>query len=92
MTPEFALDLTYTAIFTALKVAAPMLLTAVIIGVVVNILQTITSIKDMSLTFVPKVMGAAVVGGLMLPWTINVITGFFMQMFELFARVGTGTI
>jgi flagellar biosynthetic protein FliQ len=87
MTPEFALNVAYEALMAAGKVAAPILLSAVIVGVLSNILQTITSIKDMSLTFVPKIVAAAVVGGLSLPWIITVITGFFHHMFQMFSQV-----
>ncbi len=88
MSPEMAMDLSYMVIFTSAKVSAPILLTAVVVGVLVNILQTVTSIKDMSLTFVPKLVVAGVVVGLTLPWTIKVITGMFTEVFQLFSQIG----
>jgi len=87
MTPELALDLVYAAILMAGKVAAPMLLSAVVVGVLSNVIQTITSIKDMSLTFVPKVVAAAIVGGFMMPWAMNIVVSFFHQMFQMFPSV-----
>lgn len=86
MTPQFALDMAYLVIFTAAKISAPFLITAVITGIVINIVQTVTSIRDQSLTFVPKVLAAAVVTGLSLPWVIEQMVGFFRQVFGLFAQ------
>ena len=90
MTPEAALDLAYMVIFTSAKISAPILLTAIVVGVLINIVQTITSIKDMSLTFVPKVIVAGIVMGLTLPWTIKVMNNFFAQIFQMFGQYGTG--
>ncbi|MFH0880236.1 MAG: flagellar biosynthetic protein FliQ [Lentisphaerota bacterium] len=90
MTPEMALDLAYLVIFTSAKISAPILLTAVVVGVLINIIQTITSIKDMSLTFVPKVIVASLVVGLTLPWSIKIMNGFFAQIFQMFGQFGTG--
>jgi len=88
MTPQFVLDMAYLVMFTAGKISAPFLLTAVVTGVALNIFQTITSIRDQSLTFVPKVMAAALVTGLSLPWIIEQLTEFFGQVFALFSQMG----
>lgn len=87
MTPEMALDLTYMVMITSAKISAPFMITAIGMGVLINILQTITQIKDSSLTFVPKLAVSAVVTGLALPWIINVITGFFHYVIELFPQM-----
>ena len=52
MTPQMALELTQRALMTAMMLGAPVLVTTMLVGVALNIFQTITSIKDMSLTFV----------------------------------------
>ena len=87
MTPQMALDLVYRAIFTASLMMAPVLLTAVVIGVLINIVQTVTSIRDMSLTFVPKLIVSAVVVGFTLPWMIQTMSSYFEEMYSLFASV-----
>jgi flagellar biosynthesis protein FliQ len=66
---------------------APVLLTAIVVGVLINIVQTVTSIKDMSLTFVPKLAISAVVVGFALPWMIQTMTAYFEEMYSLFATV-----
>jgi flagellar biosynthetic protein FliQ len=87
MTPQLALDLVYHALFVALQMSAPVLLTAVIVGILVNVVQTVTSIKDMSLTFVPKLAAAGVVLSISLPWGIQVMTGFFRDMYGMFGQL-----
>ena len=87
MTPELALDLAYMVMITAAKISAPFMIAAVVTGVLINIIQTVTQIKDMSLTFIPKLMVSAVVTGFSLPWIINVMVGFFHYIFQLFPQM-----
>jgi flagellar biosynthetic protein FliQ len=87
MTPQMALDLCYLAIMTAVKLSAPILLTSIVAGVAINIFQTVTSIRDPSLTFVPKAAAAVVVMALSLPWGIQVITSYFRTMYSMFGQV-----
>ena len=87
MTPELALDLAYMVMITSAKVSAPFMITAVVVGVIINILQTVTQIKDMSLTFIPKLAAAAIVTGFSMPWIIDVINGFFIYVFQLFPEM-----
>ena len=81
MPPQLALDLVYKAMFAAAKMGAPIVISTIVIGVTINILQTVTSIRDMSLTFVPKLIGAAIVTGLTLPWVLGVMQAYFEEMY-----------
>ncbi len=83
MTPQMALELSNRAMMIALQLSLPMLLTAMIVGVVVNIFQTITSIKDQSLAFVPKILAAAAVTGISMPWGIQMMSVYFRDMYQL---------
>ena len=87
MSAQYAMDLAYLVIFTCAKISAPFLLTAIAAGVAINILQTVTSIRDQTVTFVPKMVVAALITALALPWTIEVMIGFFNQIFAMFADV-----
>ncbi len=87
MTPEMTMDLAYLVMITSAKVAAPFMIAAVLTGVLINILQTVTQIKDQSLTFIPKVVVAAVVTAVMLPYTISVLIGFFNYIMQLFEEI-----
>ncbi len=55
------LQIVIGALDIALKVAAPILVASLVIGVVVSLLQTITQIQEMTLTFVPKIVGIALI-------------------------------
>lgn len=83
MTPQLALELTQRALIIALQLALPMLLTAMIVGIVINIFQTVTSIKDQSLTFVPKLLAAAAVTGIAMPWGIQFMSAYFREMYQM---------
>ena len=61
MTDAEVLEIVTDAFFIALKVSGPILAAALLIGVVVSILQTITQVQEMTLSFVPKLVGAALI-------------------------------
>ncbi len=87
MTPQMALELTQRALMLAMMLGAPILITTMVVGVLINILQTVTSIKDMSLTFVPKVVMAVVVTGISLPWGIQMMNAYFREMYGLLIQM-----
>ena len=60
MTPEFVAGFFFDAIKTAISLAAPMLLAGLAVGLVVSIFQAATSINEMTLTFIPKMLAVAV--------------------------------
>jgi flagellar biosynthetic protein FliQ len=65
---------------TGLMVAAPIVLTALIIGTVVSLLQTVTSIQEQTLSFVPKLLGCALCLWLMAPWILQQLATLFETM------------
>lgn len=76
MTPDSVLELARSTFLTAATILAPLLLTGVIVGLVISILQTVTSVHEQTLTVVPKM---AAVGGvliLLMPWIIRVLLDF----------------
>ncbi|MBQ2936127.1 MAG: flagellar biosynthesis protein FliQ [Lachnospiraceae bacterium] len=77
------------ALFLVIKVSAPILLISLIIGLVISIFQTVTSIQEQTLTFVPKII--AVFLGLMIlgNWMLSELTGFMTRLwsdFSIYAR------
>lgn len=64
------------AIETAVMVTLPMLLAGLLAGVLVSIFQTVTSIQDNVLAFIPRALAIFVVFALTFPWMLRVITGF----------------
>ena len=71
MNGALAVDLVRQAIMTALIVAAPLLATALLVGVVVSLIQAVTQLQEQTLTFIPKLLALALVFTLTLPWTLT---------------------
>jgi len=78
------IDIAKQAIYVMLKTAAPMLLTSLVIGLIVSILQTITSIQEQTLTFVPKLVAVFVVLILAGSWILNSLKDFMVELFSNF--------
>ncbi|MCP4703400.1 MAG: flagellar biosynthesis protein FliQ [candidate division Zixibacteria bacterium] len=81
MTPEMVTTVGRDAITTMLMVAAPMLLSGLIIGVTISIFQAITQIQEMTLTFIPKIVIVAVSLLVFLPWMMNILLDFTRGLF-----------
>ena len=76
MNAEQAIDILHSLVFTALAVICPLLITAMTIGVLVSLLQSVTSIQEHSLTFVPKLIGIVLVLVFSAPWMLRMLTQF----------------
>ena len=87
MTQQMAIEICKGAIWTALTVAAPMLVSGVVVGIVISLLQSVTQIQEMTLTFIPKILVVVGVMILLLPWILNVLLGFTTEMFNLVSNV-----
>ncbi|MDP6418790.1 MAG: flagellar biosynthesis protein FliQ [Candidatus Krumholzibacteria bacterium] len=83
MTEQFIIDLGREALLVTLKVAGPMLAAALLIGLVVSIFQAVTQINEMTMTFVPKIIGILLTGVLVLPWVLGVMVAFSRRLFGL---------
>ncbi|MFQ5698189.1 MAG: flagellar biosynthetic protein FliQ [Myxococcota bacterium] len=80
MTIELAIALYREMLRTAAMVAAPILGTAMIIGLVISLIQTVTSINEQTLTFVPKIIGIAIVVAITLPWILGQMMAFLAMI------------
>ena len=80
MTPQFVLSLGREAIMMTLMVSAPMLAFGLIVGLAISILQAVTQIHEMTLTFIPKIVAVAVALLIFLPWMINIIVDFTTRL------------
>jgi flagellar biosynthetic protein FliQ len=81
MTPEMVTEIGRQAIETTLMVSAPMLGLALVVGLAVSVFQAMTQLNEMTLTFVPKVVGMFAVILVLLPWMLGVLTSFMTQLF-----------
>lgn len=66
-----------------LKIAAPILGAGVCIGLLVSLVQSVTSIQDQTLTFVPKIFVMVLVAVMLIPWIAQGLIGFAAEMFRL---------
>jgi len=76
MTPEFITSYFLEAIKTAIFLSGPMLLVGLIVGILVSIFQAATQINEMTLVFVPKMLGVALALLVFFPWMLRVISDF----------------
>jgi flagellar biosynthetic protein FliQ len=83
MTIQMALDLTEKTVWVAGLASLPMLATAIIVGVVINVVQAVTQIRDQSLTFVPKAAVALIVLAITMPWVLNLDMEFFVEIIRM---------
>ncbi|MCH8508524.1 MAG: flagellar biosynthesis protein FliQ [Phycisphaerales bacterium] len=84
MTAETAIDLIRNTLMIVLTIAVPLLLAGMMIGLVVSLFQSVTSIQDQTLTFVPKIIIIVVVAVILMPWMIELLTAFTREMLSLF--------
>jgi flagellar biosynthetic protein FliQ len=88
MDSSFVLYVGRHTLQTGLLVMAPILLTCMIVGVVVTLFQAVTSIRDMTLTIVPKLLAVGVVMLLCGGWTLGIILKFTSQIFGHIQNIG----
>ncbi len=70
MTSDFAMVLGSEMLWTAIMIAAPVLLVSMVVGLLISILQVITQVQEISLTFVPKMIAVAISMILLGPWML----------------------
>jgi flagellar biosynthetic protein FliQ len=81
---ESSIELIRQTLLVTLQIAVPLLLAGMLIGLLISLIQSITSIQDQTLTFVPKIVGVIAVAILLLPWIIGSIVVFTAEMLQLF--------
>jgi flagellar biosynthetic protein FliQ len=82
MTPEAVTTIGQQALWTTMLIAAPLLLSALAVGLLVGIFQAATQINEMTMSFIPKLLvlvGALILAG---PWMLSVIVNYTQQIFE----------
>ncbi|MCU0868799.1 MAG: flagellar biosynthesis protein FliQ [Burkholderiales bacterium] len=87
MTPESVVALLQQALMVLVTVAAPPLVTALVVGLVISIFQAATQINEMTLSFIPKLLAMFVVLIVAAPWMIETMTDFTRRLFELIPQM-----
>lgn len=83
MTDTDVVQILLQAIIVTTKLAAPVLVTSLAIGLGVSLLQSVTQVQEITLTFVPKLAGVALVIVLAGHWMLGQLIGFTYQLFDL---------
>lgn len=76
MTPELVIEIIQRTIEVSIFLAAPILLSSLIVGLLVSLIQAVTQINEATLTFVPKILVAGISLAFFLPWMLSMIVGF----------------
>ena len=89
MNPEFAVELVKTMMFQAVILAAPILLTAMVVGLAISLFQAVTTIHEQTLTFVPKALAVVGILVLLLPWVVRSLIEFTTAVIEKLPQMVT---
>jgi flagellar biosynthesis protein FliQ len=81
MTQEMIIKLAKDTLQITLMVSGPLLLVSLVVGILVSIFQVVTSIQDMTLSFVPRVIAVFVTFLFVLPWMLNTLLSFTTQLY-----------
>ena len=76
MNPEQITQVIRQTLYTALEVASPFLLLALILGLVISALQSVTHLQEMTLSFVPKMLVVGLTVAIFFPWMLKIMTKF----------------
>ena len=86
MNPDLAIDLFKSTVMFALYVVAPFLAVTLIVGLLASILQSVTSMQEQTLTFVPKLIALAGLALVLTPWLLRTLSEFTVT---ILTRMGT---
>lgn len=81
MTEDIVLSIGRDAIWTTVLLASPLLLSALVVGLVVSVIQAVTQINEATLTFIPKMLAIVVVMVVLAPWMTQMITSYTTELF-----------
>jgi flagellar biosynthesis protein FliQ len=84
MSYTLVVDLARNAAFTALLLAGPLLLVALGVGLLVAVIQAVTQIQEQTLAFVPKLVAVALVFLIALPWMLQTLVRYTVELFRSF--------
>ena len=82
MTPESVITILQRAMEVMILLAGPLLLVALVIGLLVSIFQAATQINEATLSFIPKLLMVFVVAVVAGPWMLNVITDYTIRLYQ----------
>ncbi len=87
MTPELVMDIGRQAVEMTLMMAGPLLLAALVIGLIVSIFQAATQINEQTLSFIPKLVGIFLTLILAGPWMLQMMVDYIRRLFESIPQI-----
>ena len=75
-----------SALMMVIRMSLPILLTSMVIGLIISIFQTVTSIQEQTLTFVPKVLGVFIMIMILGNWMLTELSGFIINLWSDFSK------
>ena len=90
-TAQTVVDIAEQMMWVTILLSMPVLLTSLVVGVLVSLVQTVTSVQEMTITFVPKLLAVLAISLLALPWMIQIMTEYTEDLWStMSALTGTG--
>lgn len=86
MTEDMVMQISGETMKTMALIAGPMLIVAMVVGVIISVLQAITQINEATLTFIPKMVAIILVLVVMAPWMLEVLSNYSTEIFGNFAE------
>ena len=83
MYDDATIDLIRQALIITLKISAPILAAGVVVGLFISIFQSVTSIQDQTLSFVPKIVSMVVVTVILTPWIVRRLMDYTIDLLKL---------
>lgn len=83
MSLDYAVQIAREAMIITLLLAAPMLGFGLLVGLIVSILQAVTQINEMTLTFIPKIVAVAVAMAIFMPWIVRTLVDFTTRLISI---------
>ncbi len=88
MSTDLVVFISHQTLMTALYILLPILGSALLVGVLVGLFQAVTSIQEITLTFIPKIAVVGLVFLLLIPWMLDLIIEFNLLIFDQITQLG----
>jgi flagellar biosynthetic protein FliQ len=88
MNPDLAIDIFKTTVLFALYIVAPFLIVALVVGLLTSLVQSVTSMNEPTLTFIPKLLSISGVAILLAPWLLREISEFAISNMVRMSTMG----
>ncbi len=88
MTVDFVVFMSHQTLMTALYILLPILGSALLVGVLVGLFQAVTSIQEVTLTFIPKIAVVGLVILMLIPWMLDLVIRFSLLVFDQITQLG----